>query len=248
VTDSAHDDWRQLAVGHALDALEPADEAAFARHLAGCAECQDVVAETAATMAELAYAVTPAQAPAGLRDRILAAANADRRAKGRPRADSAPRITRRRPPRWPHPMQLAVAASVMLLAVIAAGVWTLVAQGHHEPDIAARCAAVSCPTAPLTAAGRTVADVMLLDDHAYVRPVALAGAGADHTYVLWRIGPNHRPIAVGAFSARGGHAIADAGSLGVPAGDVRELAISLEPGRTAPAVPSDVVATGGIAG
>jgi hypothetical protein len=34
-----HQRYDELAVGWALHALEPEDEAAFARHLSGCARC-----------------------------------------------------------------------------------------------------------------------------------------------------------------------------------------------------------------
>ena len=37
--DDEHRSWDELAVGWALHALEPEDEALFAAHLASCARC-----------------------------------------------------------------------------------------------------------------------------------------------------------------------------------------------------------------
>ena len=44
----------ELAVGWALHALEPEDEAIFAVHLEGCARCTRTVAETSEVMAAMA--------------------------------------------------------------------------------------------------------------------------------------------------------------------------------------------------
>ena len=49
-----HEAFDELAVGWALHALEPEDEAAFTAHLAGCRQCAQTVAETAEVMAALA--------------------------------------------------------------------------------------------------------------------------------------------------------------------------------------------------
>ncbi len=71
--DDAHRDWDELAVGWALHALEPEDEARFTDHLTGCARCSRTVAETAEVMAAMAGDLPPAEPSEGLRDRLRAA-------------------------------------------------------------------------------------------------------------------------------------------------------------------------------
>ncbi|GAB3344166.1 anti-sigma factor domain-containing protein [Modestobacter lapidis] len=67
-----HETFDELAVGWALHALEPEDEAAFAAHLAGCRRCAQTVAETAEVMAALAADLPPAEPSPALRDRLRA--------------------------------------------------------------------------------------------------------------------------------------------------------------------------------
>jgi anti-sigma factor RsiW len=55
-----HEVFDELAVGWALHALEPEDEAIFARHLPGCARCAETVAETTEVMAGMASDLPPA--------------------------------------------------------------------------------------------------------------------------------------------------------------------------------------------
>ncbi len=54
-----HERWEELAVGHTLHALEPADDEAFAGHLASCADCRQLVADMQDVAADLAYAAEP---------------------------------------------------------------------------------------------------------------------------------------------------------------------------------------------
>ena len=68
--DAVHD----LTAAYALDALEPDEARGYEEHLSGCARCRDELASLRAAAAALAYATEPARPPAGLRDRILAAA------------------------------------------------------------------------------------------------------------------------------------------------------------------------------
>lgn len=108
-----HERWEELAVGYALDALEPADEDAFQTHLPSCPVCAATVADTQQLMTELAYAAEPVAPPPELRDRIRADVAATPRPKSPPppapasgrakpsttSARSAGGPTGRRPPR-----------------------------------------------------------------------------------------------------------------------------------------------------
>jgi anti-sigma factor RsiW len=68
-----HETFDELAVGWALHALEPEDEALFADHLARCRRCAQTVAETSEVMAALATDLPSAEPSPGLRDRLWAA-------------------------------------------------------------------------------------------------------------------------------------------------------------------------------
>ena len=62
-----------LAGAYALDALDEAERARFERHLGRCAACADDVRQMTSTATALAMAAA-AEPPAGLRERVLAAA------------------------------------------------------------------------------------------------------------------------------------------------------------------------------
>lgn len=64
----------EMATGWALHALEPADEAAFARHLPTCAECAAEVQATEDLAVWFAADVEQVEPPARLRDAVLNAA------------------------------------------------------------------------------------------------------------------------------------------------------------------------------
>jgi anti-sigma-K factor RskA len=68
-----HGLFDEMAVGWALHALEPEDEARFALHLPDCARCARTVAETSEVMAALAADLPPAEPSAALQDRLRAA-------------------------------------------------------------------------------------------------------------------------------------------------------------------------------
>jgi anti-sigma-K factor RskA len=68
-----HATFDELAVGWALHALEPEDEAVFARHLPDCARCARTVAETFEVMGAMATDLPAAEPSPELRDRLRAA-------------------------------------------------------------------------------------------------------------------------------------------------------------------------------
>ena len=83
--DSAdHGEWDALAVGWALSALEPDDEARFAVHLPECDRCTETVRESLRTVGDLAYAVPDEAPPPSLKARIMEAAAAEPRRRPEP--------------------------------------------------------------------------------------------------------------------------------------------------------------------
>jgi hypothetical protein len=72
--------YRELAVGWALHALEPAEESVVIGHLADCSTCASIAAETEQLGAMLALSVPQTIPSAGLEQRILSATGASRAA------------------------------------------------------------------------------------------------------------------------------------------------------------------------
>ncbi len=69
----SHEPFDELAVGWALHALEPEDEAVFSAHLPRCPRCARTVAETSEVMSALASDLPPAEPSPDLRDRLRSA-------------------------------------------------------------------------------------------------------------------------------------------------------------------------------
>ena len=67
----------ETTVGYALHALEPDEEQEVLEHLPTCPPCRELLRETTAVTSMFALAVADAEPPAGMRDRLLAAATAD---------------------------------------------------------------------------------------------------------------------------------------------------------------------------
>jgi len=83
--DAFHDDPVGWASLHALGALPPREQAEYEAHRAACAACGAEAGSMARTAAELSALAPEAEPPAGLRDRVLARARAER-----PGADPPP--------------------------------------------------------------------------------------------------------------------------------------------------------------
>src|SRR5262245_6138322 len=75
-----HDAYNELTAAYALDALDDDETKAYEEHLAGCEICQHNLAALSGTMVQLAYAAPPVDPRPELRERILAAARAERQA------------------------------------------------------------------------------------------------------------------------------------------------------------------------
>ena len=86
-------DWRELAAGYALDALDDSDRRQLEAHLADSATARAEVEELRAIAGLLAHAVPVAEPSPELRDRVLAAV----RAVTQPAGEGAPARDRREP-------------------------------------------------------------------------------------------------------------------------------------------------------
>ena len=96
-----HEEYAALAVGWALDALEPADQDRFDEHRATCRYCEQEAAEALDVAVELAYGVPDFDPPAELRRRLLAVAAEEPPAQPAPRPAVARSAAPTDPPHRP---------------------------------------------------------------------------------------------------------------------------------------------------
>lgn len=251
--DTSHELYEQLAVGHALDALEPEDELQFTRHLAHCAACQRAVAEHTETLSHLAYAAEDAEPPAALRDGILAGVAASGRSGLFPAPVQLDELGARRA-RRERTVKLTtalvgVAASFVLLVAL-----LLVNNGlqSRNDDLARQDAAFRTTVSslltpgarqvPLEGNGKAVAVVA-------GRQVSLVMSGlapndaAHSTYVLWERSRFGDVRAVGTFDVRssGTSVVASGLQLTKSPDALATLIVTRESGRTAPSVAKGAV-------
>jgi len=107
---SAEDRYRELAPLAGLDALDGEEAFEFRQHLAACAECRAELAAYETVAGALGTTATPIPPPAGLRERVLAAAGA---AAARPvRPPRAGRL------RWPGALAAAAAVALALALLV----------------------------------------------------------------------------------------------------------------------------------
>jgi anti-sigma-K factor RskA len=160
-TDALH----ELTAAYALDALDPADEAAYEEHLAHCTSCQEELAMLSGVAGALALAAGPADPPEALRGRILDAARAER-----------PYVVPLRP-RWTTPV--AAAAAIAACAIVGLAAWNVVLHnrlGHTESALRG---------VPLH--GATGSVVLGVDGRAALVLTNLSAAPTGRTYEAWVI-------------------------------------------------------------
>jgi anti-sigma-K factor RskA len=197
--DAVHD----LTAGYALDALEADEARGYEEHLAGCERCREELAALQGAAGALAFAAPPARPPEQLRDRILAAARAER-----------PNVAPLRPRSWTRP--LAAVAAVAACAVVGLAVWNV--SLHNRLDRAQE----ALRGVPLTGAKGSVvvsngSGALVVSD--------LAPAPAGKTYEAWVV-KDGRASPAGTF-AGGGRTIVFRLTRALPAGAV--VAVTLEP-------------------
>jgi anti-sigma-K factor RskA len=204
-------DEHTLAGAYAMDAISPADRDRFERHLAGCPECVQEIAGLREATARLG-AATAAIPPAGLKERVLAAAAVTRQQAPEVAAAGSPARTRLRPGPWLRslawPGRLAVAAgTVAAVAVLGIAVVFGVANGNMRQQLNQAQASSQQIAAVLTAqdavmmngsvaGGGTASIVMSRSRDALVFTAqGLRTLPSSRGYELWLVGPSgDRPI------------------------------------------------------
>jgi anti-sigma-K factor RskA len=203
---SIHD----LAAGYSLDALDEPDRSAFEEHLAGCDECRQTVALLADGATALAYTAEGPAPPAELRERILAAARAER-------ATVVP-IRRRFGTRW---TAAAVAAAASL--AIGLGLWATLGGSGGSRARESQTIALS------GASGRLQVDRV---GHAVLTVDHVARAPSGKAYEAWVIPSGKAPERAGLFSG-GGRVSVRLGPR-VPAGSMVAVTVERAGGVDAP--------------
>ncbi len=254
-----HQQFDELAVGWALHALEPEDEAVFVRHLTGCVRCAETVAETTDVMGAMAADLPQAEPSESLRSRLRAAVEetgqVHRPVVAEASTGPTPAVAGPLPaPRRSRALAMALVAAAVA-AVLGLGVWnvTLNADRQELSTTVAEQRRIMdelltggrATIAPLGQDGRSVATVVARADELQVVTHGLAGNDVDSTtYVVWGMG-NGAPEPLGVFDVEGSQiSLQTVGSRRTGLDDFAQYGISIEPGQEAPSAPTEVVATG----
>lgn len=258
-----HERWEELAVAHALDALEPSEDAAFLAHLDDCARCRTLVDDVAATAAEMALTVEAATPAAGLRDSLMAEVARTEQLPQPPArpvlpgevVTMAPRPASRR--RWSAPPAqwlVAAAAGVALILGIGA-VYQLSSGSPAKKQNAVAAAFVACSKDPqckeirLTSdQSKVVATVLVMDGRAEIVTDGLApNPASSTTYVLWAQHTRGPVKSVGVFDIVGkGASVHVLDTLPWSMSDTAGFMVTREAGNTAPASGSAPLAKGAV--
>ena len=265
---SDHAALDELAVGWALHALEPEDEALFAVHLPGCTRCAATVAETTELMGAMARDLPVAEPSEGLRSRLRAAVETTEQLPGPavvagPAESARPRPPEPTPeaphhedsrPRWRRALPASLVAAAVA-AIVGLGLWNVflaTSKERLEQTVASQeqvMAAVLAPGPATIAAlqddGRTVATVVARPDELQV---VISGLPVNRpetsSYAVWGMGEGD-PVFLGAFDvSRSQMDVRSVGSRSTDLDGFPQYGISLEPGQEAPSSPTAVVATG----
>ncbi|MGH3779956.1 MAG: anti-sigma factor domain-containing protein [Pseudonocardiaceae bacterium] len=249
---------RDLAVGWALHALEPAEESLVVVHMPDCPTCISIAAETEEIGATLGLSVPEAIPSAELEQRVLSVIGTSWVAPVVPLASATQPARRIAKASRLRARELAAAAAMILVAAsVVLGVRVVQLNGElnqAQGQVTGMSEAIQSAAdngsirVPLVAKdGRAVGMVLANRDQVAVVATRLPSNQDDHTYVLWGL-TGGAPVALTAFDvareAPGPHPVP---STSGPA-SFTGYAVSLEPGRRAPATPTDIVASGQVPG
>lgn len=245
-----HEEFAELAAGHALHALEPADEQRFLAHLDGCVECTRSLADFSEVAAGLAMTSThdsselPPQIWAGISARVHDGSTA---------AETAENVVtplRRRPrPRWQYAIASAAAAVLLVTGLVT---WRVAGSHSATTAVSAAVSACSrttgCHVVPLAGSTIRTKSTYLLIDGQHVRIATSSLPTLDtpsEIYVLWQLPQNGRPQGVVAFHVTPGHpATVATGTMPLPYELTTAFAITREAGSTIPSSPGAPIAVG----
>ncbi len=242
-----HERYEELVAGYALSALEPEDEQELLRHLPACAVCERDLAVHRETLAHLAFAGDTVQPPPSLWEGIRSEVLSSGAPVSFPHPAAAPddlaRARHSRSARGARAVPWIAAAAAAVLALGVAG-WNVALQREREELSGRLTAAVravqSGParTVPLTGPGGDVAAVALVGRERVSLVVRTLPPNdvSSNVYVLWGKWGDGPVEPLAAFDVRtAGTAVVEGLELPGPPRPAPDLmAITREPGRTAP--------------
>ncbi|HWC36497.1 MAG TPA: anti-sigma factor [Mycobacteriales bacterium] len=235
-----HTIWQELVAGYALNALDPADEAALVAHLDGCAACRAERDEYALTASHLA-------ALADDESDSVPAWSAIRGAVVGDAADVVSLEDRSRRRRVGQRVLAAAAAVIVVTGASVAG-WQAFGSGSGGPHraVAAGCVGIkSCSEIALRSSdGVHRATVIVSGGVARMQPVAMSRPASGRTYVLWQLPRGGAPIPLTEFASA--TAPSSSSRLPVPLSQTTAFAVSIERADVHPTQPTDVVAIGSV--
>ncbi|WP_051766946.1 anti-sigma factor [Saccharothrix syringae] len=243
----------ELAVGFAVHALEPDEEARLRDHLPGCERCREMVRATEEVTAAVGATVPQYDPPPRLRARLMAAIEDVPQERV---AEVVPLAPRRADRRWRRAL-VAAAVVVGLVAVGAVGVRLnrlgdeVAAQTERANRLEGALGRAVDPATDRvvlrTPSGEAVAVLLSARDGATVVPTHLQNNDrAGQTYVVWGAS-TPEPVPLAAFDVTGNGVVVPLEGWTADAHKHTLFALSVEPGRTMPAKPSDVLAAGQVA-
>ncbi len=248
MTADQHALYEELAAGHALSALEPEEEELFLLHLASCARCERELVEHRAIAGQLSYAAPAAAPPASLLESIRAGVAASGREASYPEAPVAVVLPMRRRLRPERPAAwIAAAAALVLVVSLGISNVTLRTDRDMAQSASVRLRAAVTQIENSSAGSRTV---QLRAQDGSVNAVALVSNNRvslvldgvprndvrSSTYVLWRKGHYGGTTPVAVFDIHDGKVDVVRDLPLIDAASVTTLAVTLEHGRSAPAI------------
>lgn len=247
---NGHERFHVMAVAYGLNALDPADEPAFAMHLTRCRRCRRTLDQATGPGSGTRTQRPVGHLPAELRRRVMLRVAAEpRRRPGR----------RRMPGRGgSRTVQVAAASLVVALASVA-----VLAAGHlraHRPaaavdPVAAALVEPGSRIVPLRALPGSTSSpstslLVVANGRLVVVPGGLPPTDGSHRYAIWRrVAPSPWSF-VGDFRLAGGRPATTAAVLRLPgpapSAGPADFALSREPAGPAHAVPTEplLVSTG----
>ena len=265
--DNGHCPHDELAVGLALHSLEPDEEQTARDHVADCLLCQETVRSTEKILALVGSSVDQHEPPTGLRTRLLDVVGRTPQAVPAPGfAEAAPAAptsvpapvsldARRRRSRTGRVLLAAAAVVVLVLGGVTAvlGVQLGRLNSQQEAQAAEQAKVHSIITDPSVrqavladSDGKPAAMLLSSRSGTALVPMGLRPNDADQIYALWGL-KSGVPVPLVPFDVSSAGTVVEA--LDVPAAiaGLTQFAISREPGRTMPAKPTTVLATGAVA-
>jgi anti-sigma factor RsiW len=270
----SHDEAIELAAAYVLGALEPSEEAAVRDHLATCELEHPEFAELGGVVPALLEDVELVEPPAGLRDRIMAAAAADlaertRTAPAAERTSPSPSADRTQPIAFPSADQreLRLRARIRafdwavriaaVVAIVVAGAWGLGLQSQLDAarQYNQQVAAV------IKAAGEAGAQTVILKPGENQTANGIAAIRSDGSVVLamrdlkptsgtqvyetWVISGDNAPVPVGGFAVgSNGQAAFTTRPSPAPPGATIALTLEAQAGAKTPTLPIVSLGTG----